>query len=106
MAEQQEPVETLADHFSWSRMAIMAAGLVAAFALVIWGVIAVAKYKCRRAQQAAIPRAYLLPMYVYRQGSRQLASSSIPVQSPTTSPYPAPPEMPSQAHGGRRSHAS
>jgi hypothetical protein len=67
MAEQELSNDTIKSrHFNWPRLAIVVIGLVIAFALVIWFSTALTNCKRPRAQPAAMPEAYLLPVYVQR----------------------------------------
>jgi len=62
MVEQQELVDTVAHHFDWPRLGVIAVGTVAAIALFIWGTLALTKDKCRLTQGTAMPRTYPLPV--------------------------------------------
>ncbi len=67
MVEQQELEDTIAPHFTATHLVIAGVGAVAALLLVVGLGFALMRRKNRRVQQAAMPRAYLLPMYVGRQ---------------------------------------
>lgn len=69
MDQQQVRSETVKHHLNLARFAGILVGIVVLSALLIWSIIIISKYQCRRSQQSDSPRAFLLPAYIQRRQS-------------------------------------
>ncbi|RAR02372.1 hypothetical protein DDE83_008594 [Stemphylium lycopersici] len=87
MNQQQVRGETVKHYINWARFAIILVGMVVVPALLIWSIMTISKYRCRRSQQNALPRAFLLHAYIQRQQlAGDWAATHSPAQATTLEP--------------------